>query len=242
MKTLSVALIALALAPTNGSLSLLRDGDTKVALALNGVVGTYDERAAIVADLLQVESRGMKAPDPQLAAARNAYATVAATPAAAASLRQGDTLRYYDDAQFKLEIAVSRLLAVSDSDRKMLADKRYRALKVRLRSIELRIGMAREQYDNAVAVYNARLHTFRRASRGVCWAFMKIGRIPISLPTRRCREACSRPAHAATRGFDTCPAQMASEAPLETHPRRSDSDQGLEPQSSDINDPEAATP
>ncbi|UVE65474.1 MULTISPECIES: LemA family protein [Burkholderia] len=160
MKTLSVALIALALAPTSGSLSLLRDGDNKVALALNGVVGTYDERAAIVADLLQVESRGTKAPDPRLAAVRNAYATVAATPAAAASLRQGDTLRYYDDAQFKLEIAVSRLLAVSDSDRKMLADKRYRALKVRLRSIELRIGIAREQYDNAVAVYNARLHTF----------------------------------------------------------------------------------
>ncbi|MDN7875040.1 LemA family protein [Burkholderia aenigmatica] len=160
MKMLSVALVVFALVPASGSLARLRDDDNRVALALNGVVSTYSERAAIVADLLQAASRESAARRARLSATRDACAALAATSATVDALRRADALPDYDGVQFKLEVAVSRLLAASDSDRTMFTDPHYNALKVRLRAVELRIGIAREQYDNAVALYNARLHTF----------------------------------------------------------------------------------
>ncbi|WP_423383226.1 LemA family protein [Burkholderia sp. LMG 32019] len=160
MRMLAVALVSLVLAPTGGGLSPLRDDDSRVALALNGVVSTYSERAAIVADLLQTVSRKSGARRAPLRATLDACADLAALSATADALRRADALPYFDGAQLKLEVAVSSLLVAADSHRTLFADPHYSALKVRLRAIELRIGIAREQYDTAVARYNARLHAF----------------------------------------------------------------------------------
>lgn len=145
------------LAAGNGHTLLPRVDDTDVNASLAIVMQAYWQRSLATTELLDIERRAARHNARLLATVLDANAGVAVLQENAPALSRREPMKRFETAQHHLETALSRLLSASDRDPALAGNSRYRALKARLRSIELQIAASRQHYDDIASYYNARL-------------------------------------------------------------------------------------
>lgn len=141
----------------SGHTVLPRVDDADVNLSLAIVIQAYGQRSLAATELLDVERRGSRHDARLLATVLDANAKVAALQENASALCSLEQMKRFETTQHRLEAALFRLLGASDRDPALAGNSRYRALKARLRAIELQIAASRQRYDDIASYYNARL-------------------------------------------------------------------------------------
>ncbi|HWT34686.1 MAG TPA: LemA family protein [Paraburkholderia sp.] len=153
-----VLLVVHALAGCGVAPSLHADDQVKAAFA--EVVDLYDERLELADEATELARHHLPAEASTLkdvADARAAITTLHATPAI---VEAPALFERFDVAQRQMTEALSQLMVVCESVRRLATAPRFRALQARLAASAAHIASARERYDNAALRYNASLHRF----------------------------------------------------------------------------------
>ncbi|MBN3752263.1 LemA family protein [Paraburkholderia sp. Tr-20389] len=134
--------------------------DDQVRAAFSDVIAIYDERlgladeaTALARHYLPAEASTLK----DIVDARSAIEALHATPAV---VDEPALFERFDVAQRQMTEAISQLMVVCESVRRLDTSPRFRTLQMRLAASAARIAAARERYDDAALQYNASLHRF----------------------------------------------------------------------------------
>lgn len=151
-----VAVIALALVGGYNNLVTQREN---VQRTLANVQGQYQRRADLVPNLVSTVKGAANFEQDTLTEVTNARAkatSISIDPSKATP----EQLAQYQSSQSELGQALGRLLAVSENYPQLTATKNFQDLQVQLEGTENRIAVARKDFNDAAASYNAKIKRF----------------------------------------------------------------------------------
>ena len=134
--------------------------DNQVKAAFSDVIDLYAERLELVDEATALARRYLPADSPTLADVADARAVIAALHPTPALPDEPALFERFDVAQRQLTEAISQLMIVCESVRRIDASPRFRTLQARLARSAGQIAIARDRYDKAAQRYNAWLHRF----------------------------------------------------------------------------------
>jgi LemA protein len=118
-------------------------------------------RADLIPNLVETVRAGAKQEQATLTAVIEARAKASSIQLSGADLEDPAKVAAFEKAQGELKGALSRLLLVQEAYPDLKSNQGFRELQVQLEGTENRILRAREQYNAAVAAYNAELKKIR---------------------------------------------------------------------------------
>ncbi|MBP0593416.1 LemA family protein [Paraburkholderia sp. LEh10] len=134
--------------------------DDQVKATFSDVIALYDERLALVDETTALARRYLPAEAATLKNVSDARSAIEAVHATPAFVDEPALFERFDVAQRQMTEAISQLMIVCESVRRLDTAPRFQTLQTRLASSAARIAVARERYDHAALQYNESLHRF----------------------------------------------------------------------------------
>ena len=131
-----------------------------VFAAWGDVEATYQRRADLVPNLVEVVKGYAKHENETLTAVTEARAKVGSVQVSKEMLDRPDAVARYQQAQSQLGSALSRLLVVAEQYPNLKANQNFLDLQNQLEGTENRINVARVRYNRAVQEFNVSIRTF----------------------------------------------------------------------------------
>jgi LemA protein len=138
----------------------LQKQDAEVESAWSDVVSQYQQRAALVPDLIGIVKGYAPQEQPLLDGVSDAEARARSIPVSSKLIEDPRLLGQLQSAQNGLTVALSRLLAIADKYPDLKADQNFRDAEALLETADGRIAAARRNYADAAHEYNHTVRSF----------------------------------------------------------------------------------
>jgi LemA protein len=152
--------LALAMLAIAGCDNNIISAEQKVNLAFGNLQSQYQRRADLVPNLVETVKASAANEQGTLEAVMKARASATQVRIEAGDLGDATKMQAFQQAQGNLSSSLRQLLAVSEAYPDLKASQGFRDLQVQLEGTENRIGRSREEFNAAVATYNASILTF----------------------------------------------------------------------------------
>ncbi|MCS4533473.1 LemA family protein [Neisseria montereyensis] len=134
--------------------------DEAANAAWSEVINQYQRRADLIPNLVNTVKGYASHEEQTLTAVTQARSKVGSIQMTAEDATNEEKMKQYSQAQSELSSALSRLLVVSENYPELKADQSFRDLQAQLEGTENRVTLARNNYIEAVKVYNTTLRQF----------------------------------------------------------------------------------
>ena len=152
--------ILLAVLLTGCGYNVMQSKEEAVFAAWGDVEATYQRRADLIPNLVEVVKGYAKHESQTLTAVTEARARVGAMQVTKEVLNNPEALAKFQQAQGQLSGALSRLMVVVERYPEMKANQNFMDLQNQLEGTENRINVARSRYNRAVEEFNVSIRTF----------------------------------------------------------------------------------
>lgn len=162
MKKLFTRLLLLSMftALTGCGYNAMQANEEAVIAAWGNVESSYQRRADLIPNLVEVVKGYAKHEADTLKAVTEARAKVGSMQVTKDVLNNPATLNKFQQAQGELSGALSRLMVVVEKYPDLKANQNFLDLQKQLEGTENRINVARERYNGSVQVFNTSIRTF----------------------------------------------------------------------------------
>ncbi len=161
MKILRNHLLLLAVIALSGcGYNTMQANEETVTAAWGDVESTYQRRADLIPNLVEVVKGYAKHEADTLKAVTEARAKVGSIQATRQLANDPQALQKFQAAQGELSGALSRLMVVVERYPDLKANQNFRDLQSQLEGTENRINVARSRYNKAVQDFNTSIRTF----------------------------------------------------------------------------------
>ncbi|MBT0664571.1 LemA family protein [Geobacter pelophilus] len=161
MKRFRNYLLILALLALSGcGYNTMQANEEAVTAAWGDVEATYQRRADLIPNLVEVVKGYAKHEADTLKAVTEARAKVGSIQATKQLVNDPQALQKFQAAQGELSGALSRLMVVVERYPDLKANQNFRDLQSQLEGTENRINVARTRYNKAVQEFNTSIRTF----------------------------------------------------------------------------------
>ncbi len=158
MKTLILILLATLL--TGCGYNVMQTREEAVFAAWGDVEATYQRRADLIPNLVEVVKGYAKHEAETLTAVTEARAKVGSIQANKDLVNSPEALAKFQQAQGQLSGALSRLMVVVERYPDLKANQNFMDLQNQLEGTENRINVARTRYNKSVEEFNVSIRTF----------------------------------------------------------------------------------
>jgi LemA protein len=138
----------------------MQANEEAVTAAWGNVESTYQRRADLIPNLVEVVKGYAKHEADTLKAVTEARAKVGSMQLGKDILNDPASLNKFQQAQGELSGALSRLMVVVEKYPDLKANQNFMDLQKQLEGTENRINVARERYNQTVQVFNTSIRTF----------------------------------------------------------------------------------
>ncbi|GAM11503.1 protein LemA [Geobacter sp. OR-1] len=153
-------LIMAVLALSGCGYNTMQANEEAVTAAWGDVEATYQRRADLIPNLVEVVKGYAKHEADTLKAVTEARAKVGSIQATKQLVNDPQALQKFQAAQGELSGALSRLMVVVEKYPDLKANQNFRDLQSQLEGTENRINVARTRYNKAVQEFNTSIRTF----------------------------------------------------------------------------------
>jgi LemA protein len=153
-------LILAVLALSGCGYNTMQANEEAVTAAWGDVEATYQRRADLIPNLVEVVKGYAKHEADTLKAVTEARAKVGSIQATKQLVNDPQALQKFQAAQGELSGALSRLMVVVERYPDLKANQNFRDLQSQLEGTENRINVARTRYNKAVQEFNTSIRTF----------------------------------------------------------------------------------
>jgi len=161
MKTMkNLILIILTTLLAGCGYNVMQAREEAVFAAWGDVEATYQRRADLIPNLVEVVKGYAKHESETLTAVTEARAKVGAMQVSKEVLNNPDALAKFQQAQGQLSGALSRLMVVVERYPDLKANQNFMDLQNQLEGTENRINVARTRYNKTVEEFNVSIRTF----------------------------------------------------------------------------------
>jgi len=162
MKKLCARLLLLSMltALTGCGYNTMQANEEAVIAAWGNVESSYQRRADLIPNLVEVVKGYAKHEADTLKAVTEARAKVGSMQVTKDVLNNPAALNKFQQAQGELSGALSRLMVVVEKYPDLKANQNFLDLQNQLEGTENRINVARERYNSSVQVFNTSIRTF----------------------------------------------------------------------------------
>jgi LemA protein len=161
MKTMrNLMLIMLAALLTGCGYNVMQTKEEAVFAAWGDVEATYQRRADLIPNLVEVVKGYAKHEAETLTAVTEARAKVGSMQVGKDVINNPEALAKFQQAQGQLTGALSRLMVVVERYPDLKANQNFMDLQNQLEGTENRINVARTRYNKAVEEFNVSIRTF----------------------------------------------------------------------------------
>lgn len=157
---LKLMLISLVLLMTGCGYNTMQANEEAVIAAWGNVESSYQRRADLIPNLVEVVKGYAKHEADTLKAVTEARAKVGSMQVSKDLLNNPASLNKFQQAQGELSGALSRLMVVVEKYPDLKANQNFLDLQKQLEGTENRINVARERYNGSVQVFNTSIRTF----------------------------------------------------------------------------------
>ena len=154
------SLILLALSLTGCGYNQIQQNEEAVIAAWGDVEATYQRRADLIPNLVEVVKAYAAHEQETLTAVTEARAKVGQMKLGADVINNPQALAQFQAAQGGITSALSRLMVVAEQYPDLKANQNFLDLQHQLEGTENRINVARVRYNDAVQVFNTSIRTF----------------------------------------------------------------------------------
>jgi LemA protein len=158
--TLPLLLISLLSLLSGCGYNTMQANEEAVIAAWGNVESSYQRRADLIPNLVEVVKGYAKHEADTLQAVTEARAKVGSMQVSKDVLNNPESLNKFQQAQGQLSGALSRLMVVVEKYPDLKANQNFLDLQKQLEGTENRINVARERYNKAVQVFNTSIRTF----------------------------------------------------------------------------------
>ena len=161
MKSVRKMLLLMAVFALSGcGYNTMQANEEAVTAAWGDVEATYQRRADLIPNLVEVVKGYAKHEADTLQAVTEARAKVGSIQATKQLVNDPQALQKFQAAQGELSGALSRLMVVVEKYPDLKANQNFRDLQSQLEGTENRINVARTRYNKAVQDFNTSIRTF----------------------------------------------------------------------------------
>ena len=157
---LSVFALGLAVLLSGCGYNVMQANEEAVIAAWGNVESTYQRRADLIPNLVEVVKGYAKHEADTLKAVTEARAKVGSMQLSKDAINDPATLARFQQNQGELSSALSRLMVVAERYPDLKANQNFLDLQKQLEGTENRINVARERYNQAVQTFNTSIRTF----------------------------------------------------------------------------------
>lgn len=157
---LKLALFPLFILMTGCGYNTMQANEEAVIEAWGNVESSYQRRADLIPNLVEVVKGYAKHEADTLKAVTEARAKVGSIQASKDLINDPASLNKFQQAQGELSGALSRLMVVVEKYPDLKANQNFLDLQKQLEGTENRINVARERYNKTVQVFNTSIRTF----------------------------------------------------------------------------------
>jgi LemA protein len=140
--------------------NVMQANEEAVIAAWGNVESSYQRRADLIPNLVEVVKGYAKHEADTLKAVTEARAKVGSMQVSKDVLNNPATLNKFQQAQGELSGALSRLMVVVEKYPDLKANQNFLDLQKQLEGTENRINVARERYNASVQIFNTSIRTF----------------------------------------------------------------------------------
>lgn len=155
-----VFLLALLTLLSGCGYNSMQANEEAVIAAWGNVESSYQRRADLIPNLVEVVKGYAKHEGDTLKAVTEARAKVGSMQVSKDVLNNPASLNKFQQAQGELSGALSRLMVVSEKYPDLKANQNFMDLQKQLEGTENRINVARERYNASVQLFNTSIRTF----------------------------------------------------------------------------------
>jgi len=138
----------------------MQANEEAVTAAWGNVESSYQRRADLIPNLVEVVKGYAKHESDTLKAVTEARAKVGSMQVSKDVLNNPESLNKFQQAQGELSGALSRLMVVVEKYPDLKANQNFIDLQKQLEGTENRINVARERYNKTVQIFNTSIRTF----------------------------------------------------------------------------------
>jgi LemA protein len=138
----------------------MQANEEAVTAAWGNVESSYQRRADLIPNLVEVVKGYAKHESETLQAVTEARAKVGSMQVSKDVLSNPESLNKFQQAQGQLSGALSRLMVVVEKYPDLKANQNFMDLQKQLEGTENRINVARERYNATVQIFNTSIRTF----------------------------------------------------------------------------------
>jgi len=158
--TLPLLLITLLSLLSGCGYNTMQANEEAVIAAWGNVESSYQRRADLIPNLVEVVKGYAKHEADTLQAVTEARAKVGSMQVSKDVLNNPESLNKFQQAQGQLSSALSRLMVVVEKYPDLKANQNFMDLQKQLEGTENRINVARERYNKSVQIFNTSIRTF----------------------------------------------------------------------------------
>lgn len=140
--------------------NVMQANEEAVTAAWGDVEASYQRRADLIPNLVEVVKGYAKHESDTLKAVTEARAKVGSMQVSKQMVNDPQALAKFQQAQGELSGALSRLMVVVERYPDLKANQNFRDLQNQLEGTENRINVARVRYNKAVQIFNTSIRTF----------------------------------------------------------------------------------
>ena len=155
-----VSLISSAFILTGCGYNVMQANEEAVFAAWGDVEASYQRRADLIPNLVEVVKGYAKHESETLKAVTEARAKVGSIQLTKDVINNPALLNKFQQSQGELSGALSRLMVVAEKYPDLKANENFRDLQSQLEGTENRINVARVRYNKAVQTFNTSIRTF----------------------------------------------------------------------------------
>lgn len=155
-----ISLLALLSLLSGCGYNTMQANEEAVIAAWGNVESSYQRRADLIPNLVEVVKGYAKHEADTLKAVTEARAKVGSIQVTKDVLNNPASLNKFQQAQGELSGALSRLMVVSEKYPDLKANQNFMDLQKQLEGTENRINVARERYNSSVQLFNTSIRTF----------------------------------------------------------------------------------
>jgi len=152
--------LILVFSMTGCGYNTMQANEEAVIAAWGNVESSYQRRADLIPNLVEVVKGYAKHESETLTAVTEARAKVGSMQISKDILNNPATLNQFQQAQGQLSSALSRLMVVVEKYPDLKANQNFMDLQKQLEGTENRINVARERYNATVQTFNTSIRTF----------------------------------------------------------------------------------
>jgi len=160
MRYVTLFLLVLTSGLSGCGYNTIQENDEAVLAAWGNVEASYQRRADLIPNLVEVVKGYAAHEKDTLIAVAEARSKIGKVSLGAEVLNNPDAFAKFQSAQGGLSSALSRLMVVVERYPDLKADQGFRDLQHQLEGTENRINVARVRYNDAVRVFNTSIRTF----------------------------------------------------------------------------------